>query len=82
VADPGIGITPDNLANLFNEPFSQVDSSDTRLYEGLGLYISKSLVEMMGGKIWAESEPGRGSTFFFTAEFERQAEERPFSVQT
>ncbi len=84
VADQGIGIDADNLENLFNEPFTQLDSSDTRLYEGLGLglYISKSLVEMMGGKIWAESEPDRGSTFFFTAEFKRQDDEQPFSVQT
>ncbi|MFH1983370.1 MAG: ATP-binding protein [Pseudomonadota bacterium] len=83
IADRGIGIDADNLAKLFDEPFTQVDTSDTRLYEGLGLglYISKSLVEMMGGRIWAESEPDQGSTFFFTAEFERQAEERPFSVQ-
>lgn len=83
VADRGIGIAADNLATLFNEPFTQVDTSDTRLYEGLGLglYISKSLVEMMGGKIWAESEPDQGSTFFFTVEFERQDEEQTFREQ-
>ena len=81
VTDRGIGIDTAHLAQLFNEPFTQADTSDTRLYEGLGLglYISKGLVEMMGGKIWAESEPDRGSTFFFTAEFERQAEEQPFT---
>lgn len=83
VGDRGIGITADNLAKLFKEPFTQVDTSSTRLYEGLGLglYISRSLVELMGGKIWAESTPDRGSTFFFTAEFERQAEEQPFNPQ-
>ena len=82
VEDRGIGIAEDNLAKLFEEPFTQTDTSSTRLYEGLGLglYISKSLVEMMGGKIWAESEPGRGSTFFFTADFKRQVEEHPFSL--
>ena len=83
VSDRGIGIAADNLEKLFKEPFTQVDTSSTRLYEGLGLglYISKSLVEMMGGKIWAESEPGRGSTFFFTADFKRQAGKQPFNPQ-
>ncbi len=81
LVDHGIGISADSLAKLFKEPFTQVDNSSTRLYEGLGLglYISKSLVELMGGKIWAESAPGRGSSFYFTAEFERQPVERPFS---
>ncbi|MGB5916628.1 MAG: ATP-binding protein, partial [Phormidesmis sp.] len=67
IEDTGIGIEPDKLANLF-QPFKQVDSSITRKYggTGLGLSISKRLVEMMGGKLWAESELAKGSTFHFS----------------
>jgi PAS domain S-box-containing protein len=67
VKDFGIGITKDGMDKLF-QPFSQVDMSSTRRYggTGLGLAICKNLVEMMRGKIWAESKPGIGSTFFFT----------------
>ncbi len=67
VRDTGIGIPADLLDRLF-KPFSQVDSSTTRQYggTGLGLAMSKQLCEMMGGKIWVESQPNWGSTFYFT----------------
>jgi len=67
VADTGIGIPADKREVIF-DPFSQADSSTTRKYggTGLGLTISTRLVRMMGGKIWVESEAGRGSQFHFT----------------
>jgi signal transduction histidine kinase len=66
VSDTGIGIPPDQTETIF-ESFKQTDSSTTRKYggSGLGLAISKQLVEMMGGKIWVDSELGKGSTFHF-----------------
>jgi CheY-like chemotaxis protein/HAMP domain-containing protein len=70
VSDTGIGILAGKLEAIF-DVFTQVDSSTTRQYggSGLGLSISKKLVEMMGGKIWVESEIGKGSDFHFTARF-------------
>ncbi|MDM8536510.1 ATP-binding protein [Desulfobacterales bacterium HSG17] len=77
VRDSGIGMTPEHQQALF-EPFTQADGSITRKFggTGLGLAICKHLVKMMGGRIWAESIPGHGSTFKFTAEFKIQAQER------
>jgi PAS domain S-box-containing protein len=68
VIDSGIGIRKEKLQAIF-EPFQQEDASTTRRYggTGLGLTIAVRLVEMMGGRIWVESEEGRGSTFHFTA---------------
>jgi CheY-like chemotaxis protein len=68
VRDTGVGIPVENQEKIF-EPFSQADGSTTRKYggTGLGLTVSLRLVEMMGGRLWMESEPGRGSCFHFTA---------------
>ncbi len=76
VEDTGIGIAPDQCARVF-ESFHQVDGSMTRARggSGLGLTITRQLVELMGGTITVESELGRGSRFAFTVRFQPSAEE-------
>ncbi len=76
VSDTGIGIEKDRLEKIF-DPFTQADSSTARRFggTGLGTTISKKIVELMGGRIWVESEVGKGSTFHFTIQLEPAAGE-------
>ena len=82
VTDTGIGISPEDQAKIF-APFTQADASTARHFggSGLGLAIASSLVELMGGRLELESQPGRGSTFRFSLEFPKthaaEIEENP-----
>ncbi len=85
VRDTGVGIPEDRMHRLFRD-FSQVDASVSRQYggTGLGLAICKKLTELMGGKIWVESEAGKGSEFSFTLPFDSRATTQvsPLDTQT
>jgi PAS domain S-box-containing protein len=83
VRDTGIGIRQSDMGRLF-KMFSQIDGSTTRLYggAGLGLAISKRLSEIMGGRIWVESESGRGTSFHFTIMAESADQRYPIPLFT
>jgi signal transduction histidine kinase/ActR/RegA family two-component response regulator len=74
IHDTGVGIAPDKIDLIF-EPFTQLHSAPAAGGTGLGLTICSRLVKLMNGRIWVESQPGSGSTFHFTAEFEEAAQE-------
>ena len=83
VSDTGIGIPPEKQKMIF-DPFTQADTSTTRKYggTGLGLTISSRLVNMMDGRIWLESEPGRGTQFHFTVRFKHVGGSAPIETIT
>ncbi|WP_290901095.1 response regulator [Aquabacterium sp.] len=80
VKDSGPGLAKGDIDRLFR-PFTQLDASTTRRHggTGLGLTISRQLVEHMGGRMWVESEPGHGATFHFTARLQLPAQPRPMA---
>ena len=83
VRDSGIGIPAERLGDLFQK-FSQVDASTTRRFggTGLGLAICKELTELMGGRMWATSEAGLGSRFYFDLPLEKRADQAPDQLPT
>ena len=78
VSDTGVGLTEAEIARIF-QPFMQADSSTTRRFggSGLGLVISRQLIERMGGRLWVRSTPGQGSTFHFNVSFARSVPRAP-----
>ncbi|MBU3950282.1 MAG: response regulator [Proteobacteria bacterium] len=82
VKDTGIGLDPLKVPTLF-DAFTQADGATSRKYggTGIGLAICKRLVEMMGGQIWIESQPGKGSTFYFTAHFKTCKNKQDSSIK-
>jgi signal transduction histidine kinase/HPt (histidine-containing phosphotransfer) domain-containing protein len=82
VSDTGIGISSEDQQRIF-APFTQADASPTRRHggSGLGLAIASSLVNMLGGRIWVESRPGQGSTFYFTVRLAAASTASPASTQ-
>jgi signal transduction histidine kinase len=81
VRDTGVGIPSDKIDLIF-EAFRQADSSTSRKFggSGLGLTISSRLVAMMGGELWVQSEVGKGSTFHFTAVFDKNSASEPLAA--
>lgn len=81
VSDTGIGIPADRLETVF-EPFAQAEGSTTRRFggTGLGLSIARHLIELMGGEIGVESEPGKGSTFWFRVPFALPSDAKPLGI--